>query len=425
MAAPSLRTERVELNALEMLVSFENGHLVLLEGRASIFGAPLRPNVRYRFQERHITIQATGKVRIDLSGDFSVRTPRPLSTELHELEVRFNLKRQAAEAAGKAGPVVLLVGEKDTGKSTACRTLVNLALCSSSFPARSTNATKTDRDSESIVKGVSLVDLDVGQGGITCPGSVAAAFMESTIPVDDGFQTMTPLVFFFGEKLVTEQTRKRYLDLCAWVAQSVASLQMAKSGYRTGGVIINTMGWVRELGYNLLKQIVTIFDVTDIVVCGGNEALFDALGTDFSFAKSRIEFHKFVMSGAPETAKTGIERMRSRNNQLSTYFLGTPRTPLTAVRLVVYLKDVVLIDAVTLEDFQVKSLRPLTVAAVSTAPQRELCASANVAGFVVITDIGRKTLTLLSPAPGALPRPFLLVAPAFVAKPEFIPPFGS
>ncbi|CUF23711.1 pre-mRNA cleavage complex II Clp1-like, putative [Bodo saltans] len=431
MASSSSRTERVELNTVEIFISFQVGSIVVLDGHASIFGAPLRPNVRYRFRERYLTVQAIGKVRLDINGDFSLRTPRALSTDLQELETRFDLKRQNAQAANKTGPVILLVGEKDTGKSTACRTLANLALRSQSaivVPHSTAPGTKTERDDQQVstTKGIAFVDLDVGQGGITCPGSMASTFLESTIPVDEDFQTMIPLVLFFGDKSVTQQTRKRYLDLCSWTAQSIASVQLAKPGFRSGGVIINTMGWVRELGYDLLKQIITMFDVTDIVVCGGNQTLFDGLSSDFSFARDRIEFHTFQLSSTPsETAKTGLDRIQLRHTQLTSYFSGTLRTPLVPVRLVVYLKDVELIDAVTLEDFNMKLLRPLTVAAVSTAPQRELCASANIAGFVIITDIGKKTLTLLSPAPGALPRPFLLVAPTFMAKPELIPPFGA
>jgi polyribonucleotide 5'-hydroxyl-kinase len=428
MPSSSSRTERVELHSVEILVSFQEGNVVVLEGQASIFGAPLRPNVRYRFRERHITVQAIGKVRLDISGDFSLRTPRALSTDLHELETHFDLKRQAAQASNKPGPVILLVGDKDTGKSTACRTLANLALRSSASSRinQSTSATKTERDDAAPTKGIAFVDLDVGQGGITCPGSMASTFLEATIPVDEDFQTMIPLVLFFGDKSVTQQSRKRYLDLCSWTAQSVASVQLAKPGFRSGGVIINTMGWVRELGYELLKQVITMFDVTDIVVCGGNQALLDGLTSDFAFARDRIEFHKFMAQNIPvETAKTGLDRIQLRHNQMASYFSGTLRTPLVPVRIVVYIKDVELVDAVTLEDFNIKLLRPLTIAAVSTAPQRELCASANVAGFVIITDIGKKTLTLLSPAPGALPRPFLLVAPAFTAKPELIPPFGA
>lgn len=433
--------ERFEVNALEVFISFGDGggSVILLEGTASIFGAPLRQNVRYRFISKSVTVVCVGRSRFDVAGYFEAMPPRPLSSSIHELKLKLAQRsREAMLSTDRSGPVVLFVGDKDTGKSTACRHLANLFLTdgalhlpTSSQSARVTNdngkaALSEHADNKSDSCNVIYADLDVGQNAISCPGTVATVFLEAPVPVDDDFTTMIPLTFFFGDKSVTSLTRKRYLDICSWTMQSVLSVQKAKRAYCNGPVILNTMGWTRDVGYEMIKQLISICSVTDVVVTAGTPpTVLEQLQADFSFARDTLAFHKYDagINGMALT-RSGLDRVRCRSQQLHSYFHGTLRTPLVPSRLVVYLKEVVLLDAITLEVLPLKQLKPLTLAAVSTAPQQDMCGAMNVAGFVIITDIGKQTLTLLSPAPGKLPRPFLLVSTAVTAKTEDIPSMG-
>jgi polyribonucleotide 5'-hydroxyl-kinase len=60
--------------------------------------------------------------------------------------------RKKSEIDGKRGPVSMVVGPTDVGKSTLCRMLLNYAVRASRRPI--------------------FVDLDVGQGQISVPGTI-------------------------------------------------------------------------------------------------------------------------------------------------------------------------------------------------------------------------------------------------------------
>lgn len=86
-----------------------------------------------------------------------------------------------AESDGKRGPIVLVVGPADVGKSTLCRLLINYAVRLGRRPI--------------------FVDLDVGQGSISVPGTVGAMLIERPASIEeDGFVQQAPLAYFFGGK---------------------------------------------------------------------------------------------------------------------------------------------------------------------------------------------------------------------------------
>ena len=62
------------------------------------------------------------------------------------------LRRKTDAAATTRGPIVMVVGPTDVGKSTLCRTLLNYAIRSERKPI--------------------FIDLDVGQNSITIPGNI-------------------------------------------------------------------------------------------------------------------------------------------------------------------------------------------------------------------------------------------------------------
>jgi len=68
--------------------------------------------------------------------------------------------RKKSEIDNKKGPVTMVVGPTDVGKSTLCRMLLNYAVRASRRPI--------------------FVDLDVGQGQISVPGTIGEENIEST-----------------------------------------------------------------------------------------------------------------------------------------------------------------------------------------------------------------------------------------------------
>lgn len=372
-------------------------------------GAPVRRNVRYYFDGRGIPIAAhgpTAPARAQLSGTFLIKTQGPAAVEIPKLHAALQARRldAAADASKRtAGPRVLVVGEVDTGKSTLCRNLINLAVTSG-----------TD-------VGVTYVDVDVGQTAISIPGVIGATFHEGPIAVDDDFTNVTPLAFFFGDKTVTPELKGRYLDLCSYVNECAEALQPTNDGYRIGGMIVNTMGWVSGLGYALIQQMIDIFKITDVIVTGSNVELQQTIQQDSLASGRRVEVHDYRLpQGLFDRSKS--VRTIARSRQLLSYFIGTRRTPFAPCRVVAEIKDLVLLDATTFAELTPGDVKPLSVAAISFAPHIESVRSANVAGFVVILDVGKTTMTLLAPSPEALPRNVLLVTNRISLLPADVPP---
>jgi hypothetical protein len=72
-----------------------------------------------------------------------------------------------------------LVGPTDVGKSTLSKILCNYAVRKGWNPL--------------------FVDLDLGQGGITCPATIGAVPVDRPIDVSEGLPLEMPLVYFHGK----------------------------------------------------------------------------------------------------------------------------------------------------------------------------------------------------------------------------------
>ncbi|PKH98595.1 hypothetical protein CRG98_049703 [Punica granatum] len=95
------------------------------------------------------------------------------------LEGRRNRARASPpDSNSSQGPRVIVVGPKDSGKSTLSRMLLSWAAKQGWKPT--------------------FVDLDVGQGFITIPGSIAATPIELPIDPVEGVPLEMPLVYFYG-----------------------------------------------------------------------------------------------------------------------------------------------------------------------------------------------------------------------------------
>ncbi|RNF14038.1 putative pre-mRNA cleavage complex II Clp1 protein [Trypanosoma conorhini] len=402
-----------ELERSELSLHFTgSGCIVLVDGAASVYGAPLKRNVRYNFSQCGIPVASPLTCRVHVEGDFTA-TVDLLSSAIDDLHAVLDLARTEAimgndvsrdtHDEGLRGPRVLVIGNQNTGKSSLCRALANLATTDGKFC-------------------VALVDADVGQQGIACSGSIATAFIEHYIPVDDGFNTMMPLAFFFGDKSVNASSRKRYLDICASTAQAIASVCISKPQYAVGGIIVNTMGWTTGIGRDVLFELVSVFSITHVVVCGSEEDLAEevrkaVVGRSITLLRYPRQPHLFERGPS--------QLSESRVTQLVTYFKGTLRTPLSPYRGVAFVKDVQFLNALTLEVISWQEVAPLSLAAVSWSDSLESVDEANIAGFIVLLEIGKKFFSFLSPASGSLPKPFLLVSPTIKLPLSKVPPFTA
>lgn len=133
----------------------EKVYLTLKSGLAEIFGTELVKGKTYEFTSgakvavftwQSCTIEVKGKTDVIYTAK---ETPMVLYSNCH---AALEIMRAQSEKDNKRGPIAMVVGPMDVGKSTVCRILLNYAVRMGRRPI--------------------YVDLDVGQGSISIPGTV-------------------------------------------------------------------------------------------------------------------------------------------------------------------------------------------------------------------------------------------------------------
>ena len=168
--------------------------LTLLQGKAEIFGTELAPWKSYTFLSgAKVAVFTWNGCRLQLKGNtegtyIAKETPMAMYLNTHTCLERLCQKAEEGLAKGEQmrGPVTMVVGPKDVGKSTLCRILVNYAVRMGRRPL--------------------YVDLDVEQGAIAVPGTIGTVLVEQTASVEEGFSQEAPLVYNFGN--ITPSSKK-------------------------------------------------------------------------------------------------------------------------------------------------------------------------------------------------------------------------
>ena len=308
--------------------------------------------------------------------------------------------RQQAKANDRRGPIALVCGPVDSGKSSLTRLLLNYAARAGHAPL--------------------FIDLDVGQNAIGIPGSIACTPIDHPIPIDSGdsLTVKAPLVFFYGHATPTQaELYKQFLSALAAV---VMKRFIASPASKTAGAIINTAGWVDGAGYDLLLHMAHTFQC-DVVLTVGHERLYADLKADARLTSTVV---KLSRSGGV-IGRTPTVRANARNKSVREYFYGpagdlcphqktfqwremsvwrvgggpaapSSALPIGATRLVD--PNAMVKVAVSLELLH-------AVMGVSYSTEAGQLVQRNVAGFVFVSavDVQKKTVTLLTPAPGPLP----------------------
>eukprot|EP00252_Welwitschia_mirabilis_P019916 TRINITY_DN4736_c0_g1_i1.p1 TRINITY_DN4736_c0_g1~~TRINITY_DN4736_c0_g1_i1.p1 ORF type:complete len:428 (+),score=77.87 TRINITY_DN4736_c0_g1_i1:83-1366(+) len=389
--------------------------LQLSSGQAEIFGTELPPQFWLTFPPFHkfaiftwngATVEVDGNVEVAYVAD---ETPMVSYVNVHAVLDRRRTQAKEASMSNSSesqGPRVIVVGPTDSGKSSLARMLLSWAARLSWKPT--------------------FVDLDLGQGIISIPGCIAATPIEMPIDPIEGIPLEVPLVYFYAHTTPSANPGL-YKALVKELARSLESQFAANAEARAAGMVINTMGWVEGVGYELLLHAIETFNV-DVVLVLGQEKLCSML-KDVLKGKPNIDIVKLHKSGGvvPRNPKY---RQRMRTHRIREYFYGLnndlaphaniasfnnlqifrigggPQPPRSALpigaeptadptRVVPVAINIDLVHAVL---------------AVSYAKEPDQLLSSNVAGFIYITDVDiqRKKVSYIAPCPGDLPSRLLL-----------------
>uniref|UniRef100_A0A1B6GLU8 Protein CLP1 homolog n=2 Tax=Proconiini TaxID=565685 RepID=A0A1B6GLU8_9HEMI len=378
-------------------------------GLAEIFGTELVKGKQYTFHTgakvavftwQGCTIELKGRKNISY---IAKETPMMFYLNCHACLEQLRIK---AEADAGRGPVTLVVGPMDVGKSTVTRILLNYAARMGRRPI--------------------YVDLDVGQGQISIPGTIGAVMVERPASVDEGFSQQAPLVYHYGNKSMG-QNLTFFNTLVSRMAEVVHDRMRANKKANASGIIINTCGWIKNDGYKHLMHAAQAFEV-DVILVLDQERLYNELVRDMP------NFVKVVLLPKSGGVVERLQNYRSDARDMRTreYFYGG-KTPLHPHSFDVKWADLKIykVGAPALPD----SCMPLGMRAednmtklVAVAPGPNLLhhiiaitfansvdddvISTNVAGFICVTnvDVERQTVTVLSPQPRPLPDTIYLLS---------------
>lgn len=304
--------------------------------------------------------------------------------------------RVTADETNGTGPIVMVVGPSDVGKSTVCRILLNYAVRQGRRPI--------------------YVDLDVGQGNISVPGTISALLVERPAKVEDDFSQQAPLVYQFGS--ISPSVNSTYFDILQKrLAEVTLERLNANQQGKSSGMVINTCGWIKGGGYKHILHAAKSFKADAILVLD-QERLYNELLRDLPRSKFEVVFLQ-KSGGVVERSKN--LRAEARDQRIREYFYGK-RSPLYPHSFDIKWADIQIckVGAPSLPD----SCMPLGMRAednktkvLSVQPSMSLLhhllavtyadsiedevISTNVAGFVCVTnvDIERQTITVLSPQP--------------------------
>lgn len=217
------------------------------------------------------------------------------------LEQQRKLAEESADPVAQQGPIVMVVGPMDVGKSTLCKILLNYAVRMGRRPI--------------------YVDLDVGQGSISCPGTIGALLVERPATIEEGFSQQAPLIYNFGHT-GPGGNGKLFKVLVSKLADVTLERLRTNKRAKTSGIIINTCGWVKETGYMHLLHAAKAFEVGTILVLD-QERLYNELLRDLPKFVQVVLLHK--SGGVVERSKK--VRSEARDNRIKEYFYGL-RSPL-------------------------------------------------------------------------------------------------
>ncbi|KAL4195227.1 hypothetical protein AMTRI_Chr05g72260 [Amborella trichopoda] len=394
-------------------------------GTAEIFGTELPPEIWLTLPPRHkFAVFTWHGATIDVDGISEVEYVADETPMVSYVNVHAVLEGRRARAKGASsntssntqrseapvdsqGPRVIVVGPTDSGKSSLSRMLLSWAAKQRWKPT--------------------FVDLDIGQGSITIPGCIAATPIEMPIDPVEGIPLEMPIVYFFGHTTPSVNT-ELYKVLCKELARTLERQFSANADVRAAGMVINTMGWVEGVGYELLLHAIDTFNANVVLVLG-QEKLCSML-KDVLKTKPNVDIVKLHKSGGvvPRNPKF---RQKARSYRIREYFYG-PSSDLSPHSSIASFNDVIIyrcgggpqaprsalpIGAEPTAD--PTRLVPATmnqdmlhlILAVSYAKEPDQIITSNIAGFIYITDVDlqRRKFTYLAPCPGELPSRFLLV----------------
>ncbi|VEU22600.1 DEKNAAC103724 [Brettanomyces naardenensis] len=319
---PPLQEWRFELGSNDKL------KLKLLKGTAEIFGTELSPNIDYSFQ---------GSLKSSIA-TFSGCTIQywgcqPSSEYVGEescigsyLNLHLSLERMRVSNPN-SGPRVLVIGPKDSGKTSLCRVLVSYA--------------------EKMQRRPLFVNLNPKAPLFTIPGNLTATAVSGMLNVEDITlgETITTGPSFYHPKqsLVKCFGLENYRDnlelykfLIEQLSESVEKRLESSSDVRSSGIVIDTPAL--HIGdCELIQHILDRFKI-DVLVVIGNERLLVDLKRKLKYDDQKVTLLKVGKSSGCVDTDDKLQR-ELQQRAIKQYFYGLETAQLSPYTIMIAPKE--------------------------------------------------------------------------------------
>lgn len=393
-------------------VAFEKRITVrLVEGTAELFGTELTRGREYEISGQNAAIFTFHGCKLEWEGDCSEYVALNAMMARY-VSVHFALEKQRreAESTGSAAPRLMILGSRNSGKSTLAKILVSYATKMGHFPM--------------------LVNLDPKSPVFSPPGSLVGAPVSHILDIEDGFglspingpattHHKQPLVFTYGLQDPAESPAF-YGHLVSKLAKGINERLLEDTRVAHSGIVVDTPDSFSDIDdeqkLNLVCQCVSSYHINAILVIG-KERLTSKLQKLLS---NDTQILNISQSGGLTEDDSAFDRQIQRK-AIAEYFFGNPRQTLSPFTVTVSLSSIVVyrplevneITATDDDEFFTKVepsavLQNCLLAVVNAAPtdSTAVIANAETLGYVrvVEADETRKILKLLLPVPGTAPK---------------------
>ncbi|KAF8250170.1 hypothetical protein K440DRAFT_659626 [Wilcoxina mikolae CBS 423.85] len=211
-----------------------------------------------------------------------------------------------AASTDASPPIIVLAGSKGTGKSTFSRILANRLLTTAGLDS------------------IAYLDVDPGQPEFSPPGIISLSVLTCPILGPPFTHTLTA-------------TRSHHIgytspreDPAHYIRAIIDLLSVYRQSYPTVPLLINTAGWTKGLGLELLQDILSHSQATDIVFLGGGAAVIAEI-----IAPNTTTLHELSSAAVSSSSSTRFTPADLRTLHTMSYFhrLSSGRwdftTPLT------------------------------------------------------------------------------------------------
>jgi polyribonucleotide 5'-hydroxyl-kinase len=384
--------------------------VTLTEGRAELFGTELAKNKEYILQGVKAGVFTWHGCKLEVKGKLAMSYTSDTTPMLEYINTHMALEkmREQSKVSNLPGPRVVVVGGEDVGKTTLCRILLNYAVRRFYKPL--------------------FIDLDVSLNDVGLPGTIGSLLMERPVDIEAGFPIVSPLLFHFG-RLSPLENLVLYKHLLTRLSQSVQKRCEADQDIRSSGFVVNTCSWVDGTVQEVLLHAIECFHA-DIVCVLDNERLYQTLKQKYSKEKSIVRLSK---SGGT-VSRSAAYRQSLRDLRVKKYFygfnnhlypnstvlkfsdfklykIGVPPIPLSCLPIGEK------IESCETKLSSLKFSEDLTHVLLSVCnsdgdSEEHPVIDTSILGFLYVTavDMARKHVTVLSPAPGPIPKNILLLS---------------